>query len=64
MGGEDLEMNKAIEASLKEAQQQYNYVIFEPLNPEQRQRKKGTPVGLKNVGNSEQPIFSLKPTLI
>lgn len=32
---------------------------FEPLNPEQRIRLKGTPVGLKNVGNSTIKRFYL-----
>lgn len=49
---EDVDISKAIEMSLKEAQTDGN-VIFEPLNPEQRIRKKGNPVGLKNVGNSK-----------
>jgi ubiquitin carboxyl-terminal hydrolase 25/28 len=29
-----------------------NVGSFEPLNPEQRKRVDGTPVGLKNVGNT------------
>jgi len=37
--------------------------VYEPLNPEQRIRPTGLPVGLKNIGNSNnllkkpQPIF-------
>jgi hypothetical protein len=26
---------------------------FEPLNPDERQRNEGEPVGLKNIGNSK-----------
>jgi len=28
-------------------------INLEPLNPEQRVRKSGSPVGLKNIGNSK-----------
>jgi hypothetical protein len=30
---------------------------YEPLNPEQRIRKSGMPVGLKNVGNSTEYLL-------
>jgi len=47
-------MNKVIEDSLKESGPMSggNAGAFEPLNPEQRQRSDGVPVGLKNLGNS------------
>lgn len=31
-------------------------ISLEPLNPEQRVRKSGVPVGLKNIGNSTPSI--------
>jgi hypothetical protein len=31
-------------------------ISLEPLNPEQRVRKTGVPVGLKNIGNSKNFI--------
>lgn len=42
-------------ASLATAQEQN--VFVETLNPVDRQRKKGVPVGLKNIGNSEKLLF-------
>ena len=42
---EESQINAAILASIK----QDNY---EPLNPEQRKREIGCPVGLKNIGNT------------
>jgi len=44
-------LTKAIELSLKD-QKKPVIPSYEPLNPEQRIRKPGMPVGLKNVGNS------------
>mmetsp|Transcript_17901 Transcript_17901/g.30439 ORF Transcript_17901/g.30439 Transcript_17901/m.30439 type:complete len:177 (+) Transcript_17901:329-859(+) len=47
---EDAQLNEAIMASMgKEGQTGHSY---EPLNPEQRKREGGTPVGLKNIGNT------------
>ena len=40
-------MKRTLNSNPKEFKQK-----FEPLNPEQRKRVKGVPVGLKNVGNS------------
>jgi hypothetical protein len=34
-------------------------ISLEPLNPEQRLRKTGVPVGLKNIGNSNSSIIQL-----
>ena len=28
-------------------------IVYEPLNPDERQRSEGFPVGLKNIGNSK-----------
>lgn len=50
ISNEDVEINKAIEMSLKE--QKNTPGVYEPLNPEQRLRKSGMPIGLKNIGNS------------
>jgi hypothetical protein len=43
-------LGKVIQESLDEAKAKK--ISFEPLNPEQRLRKSGIPVGLKNIGNS------------
>ena len=47
---EDAQLSKAIEMSINEAKDKK--ITLEPLNPEQRIRKPGIPVGLKNIGNS------------
>jgi hypothetical protein len=47
---EDAQLSKAIEMSINEAKDKK--ISLEPLNPEQRIRKLGVPVGLKNIGNS------------
>lgn len=47
---EDAQLSKAIEMSMNEAKDKK--ISLEPLNPEQRVRKSGVPVGLKNIGNS------------
>lgn len=51
---EDAQLSKAIELSMNEAKDKK--ISLEPLNPEQRLRKSGVPVGLKNIGNSTPPI--------
>lgn len=48
---EDAQLSKAIELSMNEAKDKK--ISLEPLNPEQRIRKSGVPVGLKNIGNSK-----------
>jgi hypothetical protein len=52
-----MDITKAIELSLKE-QRSFNQGTYEPLNAEQRLKKPGMPVGLKNVGNSISIILS------
>lgn len=47
---QDMEMNQAIENSIREAG--LDFVTYEPLNPESSKRKSGIPVGLKNIGNT------------
>ncbi len=48
---EEAQLSKAIEMSINEAKDKK--ISLEPLNPEQRVRKSGVPVGLKNIGNSK-----------
>ena len=50
MQDDEMAVNTAIMESLKTAQEQN--VFVETLNPIDRKRKVGTPVGLKNIGNS------------
>lgn len=63
MNAEDVNINKAIEASLK-ANVQGSY---EPLELEKRVRNTGEPVGLKNIGNTcyfnslMQTLFRVPP---
>lgn len=54
---EDAQLSKAIELSMNEAKDKK--INLEPLNPEQRVRKSGIPVGLKNIGNSKNIIIKL-----
>ena len=39
--------------SMQEAKEK-KISLVEPMNPEQRVRKAGVPVGLKNIGNSNK----------
>lgn len=55
-------MNEAILNSLKEAK--HSTASFETMNPEQRMRVEGTPVGLKNVGNSIELLFHIKHAIL
>lgn len=54
---EDDQLSKAIELSMNEAKSKN--IALEPLNPEQRVRKSGVPVGLKNIGNSNDVMIKL-----
>ena len=47
---QDIELNRAIENSIKEAGM--DFVTYEPLNPESSKRKTAFPVGLRNIGNT------------
>lgn len=47
---DDQLINEAIIQSLKDVKDKN--IIMEPLNPEQRKRENGIPVGLKNLGNT------------
>jgi len=38
-------------------------ISLEPLNPEQRVRKSGIPVGLKNIGNSKFMFIKLATSI-
>ena len=39
-------------ASVQTQANNVNSASYEPLNPEQRKRDEGVPVGLKNIGNT------------
>lgn len=52
---DDQLINEAIIQSLKDVKDKN--IIMEPLNPEQRKRENGIPVGLKNLGNSTHLQF-------
>jgi len=54
---EDAQLSKAIEISMNEAKEKK--ISLDLMNPEQRVRKSGVPVGLKNIGNSK--IFLIQP---
>lgn len=47
---EEAQMSKAVELSMNEAKA--NNISIDFANPEQKVRKSGVPVGLKNIGNS------------
>merc|ERR1719347_744569 len=50
---EDLEISKALEASLVNNTEQWNNQIWpDPVNPHDRKRNELWPVGLKNVGQT------------
>ena len=46
---EEAQMSKAVELSMNDAK---NHNFAFDLSPEQKVRKSGVPVGLKNIGNS------------
>jgi len=49
---EENNIQEAIKASIKTQAAMSAPFSYEPLNAEQRLREEGTPVGLKNVGNT------------
>jgi hypothetical protein len=59
---EDAQLSKAIELSMNEAKDKK--IGLEPLNPEQRVRKTGIPVGLKNIGNSTSTSMQLATSIL
>ena len=56
---EEAQMSKAVELSMNDAKN--NNFAFD-LSPEQKVRKSGVPVGLKNIGNSN--TFSIQLVIL